>query len=111
MNADITRDVVSDLWPLVRSGDASGDSRSLVDEFLAGDAEFARQLREADTAAHAMPAFRLSPDAERRLLDDARQRARTKLFMLGGALGVLGIVILAALGGALYLTIKGLGLS
>src|SRR5262245_1322587 len=41
----ITRDVVNDLWPLYESGDASHDTRSLVDEFLATDPEFARILR------------------------------------------------------------------
>lgn len=41
----ITRDVVSDLWPVYESGEASGDTRTLVDEFLATDPEFARILR------------------------------------------------------------------
>ena len=41
----ITRDVVNDLWPLYESGDASRDTRALVDEFLAADPEFDRILR------------------------------------------------------------------
>lgn len=45
----ITRDVVTDLWPLYLSGEASADTRKLVDEFLAEDAEFARRLREDDS--------------------------------------------------------------
>jgi anti-sigma factor RsiW len=41
----VTRNVVHDLWPLYVSGDASPDSRVLVDEFLAQDPELARDLR------------------------------------------------------------------
>jgi hypothetical protein len=43
----ITRDVVSDLWPVYEAGEASADSRALVDEFLAGDPEFAETLRRS----------------------------------------------------------------
>ena len=32
----ITRDVITDLWPLYESGEASRDTRTIVDEFLAG---------------------------------------------------------------------------
>jgi len=44
---NVTREVVSDLWPLYLSGDASPDTRRLVDDFLAGEPEFARTLRDA----------------------------------------------------------------
>jgi hypothetical protein len=53
-----------------------------------------------------MPAVRLSPDAERRLLDDARERARVKLLVVGAAVGLAGLVVLAALGGVLLLMIR-----
>ena len=43
----VTRDVVSDLWPLYASGEASADTRALVDAFLAGDPAFAQSLRES----------------------------------------------------------------
>ena len=42
---NVTRDVVHDLWPLYVSDDVSADTRALVDEFLAQDPEFARDLR------------------------------------------------------------------
>jgi len=42
----ITRDVVIDLWPVYQSGEASPDTRALVDEFLKQDPELARRLRE-----------------------------------------------------------------
>jgi hypothetical protein len=42
----VTRNVVTDLWPIYESGEASPDTRALVDDFLANDQEFARRLRE-----------------------------------------------------------------
>jgi len=44
---NITRDVVADLWPIYEAGEASADTRALVDEFLAGDPAFAQTLRTA----------------------------------------------------------------
>ena len=43
----ITRDVVTDLWPLYLSGGASADTRTLVEAFLAEDPELARRLKES----------------------------------------------------------------
>ena len=37
----VTRDVVTDLLPLYLSGDASDDTRRLVDDFMTTDPEFA----------------------------------------------------------------------
>jgi hypothetical protein len=61
----ITRDVVSDLWPLYQSGEASPASRVLVEEFLRGDPQFERTLRE-DPSAELLAAapVRLEPDHE-----------------------------------------------
>ena len=65
----VTRDVVSDLWPIYSSGEASADTRTLIDEFLAGDPEFARVLR----SPIALPAEgRPTPDAEARALRRTR---------------------------------------
>jgi anti-sigma factor RsiW len=36
----LTRDVISDLWPLYVTGEASPDTRRLVEEFLASDPTF-----------------------------------------------------------------------
>jgi len=40
----VTRDVITDLLPVYESGEASGDTRKLVDDFLAADHEFARLI-------------------------------------------------------------------
>jgi hypothetical protein len=47
MEADmkVTRDVVSDLWPLYEAGEATADTRALVEAFLAEDPAFADRLR------------------------------------------------------------------
>ncbi len=43
----VTRDVVRDLLPLYLSGEASADTRTLVDRFLEQDPELAREALEA----------------------------------------------------------------
>lgn len=101
MQLEVTRDVVSDLWPLCRAEEASAASRALVDEFLAHDEGFATTLKESEMLPQAVPSLRLSPDAERRLLDDARASARTKLLVSGGAVAMGGMILLVALAGAL----------
>ena len=107
MKFEVTPDVVGDLWPLCRSGDASAGSRALVDAYLAQDSALAEELRRGDNLAGVMPGFRLSPDAERRLLDDVRQRARTKLLLVGGTIALCGLLAIAAFIGALYFINRG----
>jgi hypothetical protein len=101
MRLEVTRDVVSDLWALCTSGEASPDTRTLVDAFLAGDPPFAETLRRSDSLPGLVPRLSLTPDAERRLLDQARQHARNKLLLIGGAIAVAGFVALLSLAGAL----------
>ena len=74
---DITREVISDLWPLYVSGDVSPATRHLVDEFLAGDPEFAQGLRDAagdPLAGIAAPV--LPPDHELKTLDRVKRHLR-----------------------------------
>jgi len=106
MKLDVTRDVVGDLWSLCRAGEASADSRTLVDAFLAADGAFATTLQDSEKLPRVMPALRLSPDAERRLVDDARDRARLKLLVIGGSIALVGLLALTALGGALLIVAR-----
>lgn len=108
MKLEVTREVVTDLWPLYRSGEASSDSRSLVEGYLVSDPEFASELRESVAFAGGIPGVRLSPDAERRLLDQARDRARKDLLIKGAAIAFAAVVLLSALAGAMLLTFRGL---
>lgn len=102
MKLEVTRNVVGDLWPLCQSGDASAESRALVDAFLREDETFARILRESESRAEVLPRIRLSPDAERRLLDDARGRAQLKLAIVGGAIAMGGVLLLALMGAVAF---------
>ena len=108
MKLEVTREVVNDLWPLCQSGDASADSRALIDAYLAEDGVFAVELKENDMLPHAMPNIRLSPDAELRLLENAQKRARLRLLIRGGAIALIGFVILVALGGAMFAMFRGM---
>jgi len=47
---NITRDVIIDLWPVYTAGEASADTRALVEEFLHGDPELSQLLKESDEA-------------------------------------------------------------
>ena len=102
MKFEVTRDVVNDLWPLYRCGEASTDSRQLVDSFLETDSEFAKHLRASDPVASALPPCRLSPDAELRLLNEARDRARWRMFLTGGVFALVALTLLGALSLALF---------
>ncbi|MGE5360462.1 MAG: hypothetical protein ACM3NQ_15710 [Bacteroidales bacterium] len=72
----ITRDVIADLWPLYASGEATDDTKALVEGFLADNPEFAAEL-EATVALPPQHAA-IAPDAE------ARAFMRTKELMRGG---------------------------
>jgi len=108
MKLEVTRDVVNDLWPLYQSGEVSTDSRALIDAFLSSNDQFAASLQESDRLNRAMPTVRLSPDAERRLLHEASERARLKLLVIGGAIGLAGFLALAVLVGLLYFRSSGI---
>ncbi|MFN7971850.1 MAG: hypothetical protein U0166_05810 [Acidobacteriota bacterium] len=70
----VTKDVVIDLYPLYASGDASADSKALVEEFLRQDSELARQLGEPASLPAAIPS--LPPDHEAEALLRTRRRLR-----------------------------------
>ena len=44
-----------------------------------------------------MPPITLSPEAERRMLDDARSRANHRLLLIGGAIAFLSLAGIVAL--------------
>lgn len=83
MKMDVTSAVVSDLWPVYASGEASPDSRALVESFLAADPEFARTLRESSNLAlGATKAPVLSPDHELKTLALTKRRLMGHLWLL-----------------------------
>jgi len=70
----ITRPVILDLWAAYVSGEASPETRALVEDYLLGDPEFARQLRENPLGGIAPPS--LPPDVETNAFARARSRLR-----------------------------------
>jgi hypothetical protein len=72
----ITRDVISDLWPVYASGEATDDTKALVESFLADHPECAAEFESP--VALPVPDAAMAPDAE------ARALARTKQLMRGG---------------------------
>jgi hypothetical protein len=53
---NVTRDVIRDLLPVYYSGEASSDTKSLVDDFLAKDESFATLVRDGERAASQLDA-------------------------------------------------------
>ena len=72
---NVTRDVIVDLWPLYVSGEASQDTRGLVEAFLRDAPEFARELKQdakGPLRGHDVPS--LTPDHELRTLAQIKRR-------------------------------------
>ncbi len=79
---NVTRDVVKDLLAVCAAGEASADTRALVEEWLRADPELARQAARAETVALPdVPA--LAPTAEKQALDRTRRHLRWRTVLLG----------------------------
>lgn len=80
---DITRDVVTDLYPLYASGEASADTRRLVEEFLKRNPEFAESLNESNrNLLPVYPPPSLPPDHEMKSLARARRYLSGPVWLL-----------------------------
>jgi hypothetical protein len=102
MKAEITRDVISDLWPLHKAGEASADSKRIIEAYLTEDAAFRALLEESESIRRGLPNVALSADTELRLIALSRERIRATVWLVGAAIGAFVFVSLAFLGGALY---------
>jgi hypothetical protein len=78
----VTRDVIYDLLPSYFAGDASADSRALVQEFFASDPEFARMAQRFGALAAERPSSG-GIEADRAKLVLHRARARVRLRFAG----------------------------
>jgi len=88
----VSRDVIRDLWALCEAGEASEDSRRLVDAALAEDPELARLLRSSRSGL-AEPVPSLPADHEVQTLTRMKQRLgrRSPLRLL--ALALTGLAV------------------
>jgi anti-sigma factor RsiW len=86
----VTRDVVMDLLPLYVAGEASADTRALVDEFLDGDPELRREVGEGrlDALLSTGAAGSVPPDVELRALRRTRGLLRWQRLTYAWALTV-----------------------
>lgn len=74
----ITRDVIYDLLPGYFAGEVSTDTRALIDEFLATDAEFARMTTRFKRLFDERSAGTSELVVERKKLERARSRAERR---------------------------------
>ena len=83
----VTRDVVKDLLTVYTAGEASSDTRALVEDWLRSDAELARQVKQADrvTLPDVPP---LPPTLGKQALDRTRRHLRWRFFLFGLAIYV-----------------------
>ena len=90
---NVTRDVVSDLWPVYESGEASADTKALVEAFLAQDAAFAATLR----GSLRLPTMevRMSPGSETFALKRTRDLVHGRGWLRGVRLVALVLTIFA----------------
>ena len=82
---DITRDVVKDLVTVYLAGEASADTRALVEDWLRSDPNLASQVERArglELPAVAAP----TPTVEKRAFDRTRRRLRGRAVVLGAAI-------------------------
>jgi hypothetical protein len=78
----VTRDVVKDLLTMYIAGEASSDTRALVEEWLRSDPELARQAEQGDsvTLPEVPP---LPPTIEKQALDRTRRLLRWRMVLFG----------------------------
>ncbi|MEM7354722.1 MAG: hypothetical protein AAF657_28190 [Acidobacteriota bacterium] len=83
----IHRDVILDLWPVFRSGEASAATTSLIEKYLAEDPELAELLRQADQERGqdmSQASFaELTPDDEMQALNATRRVLRWQKILMG----------------------------
>jgi len=84
----ITRDVILDLWPVYEAGEASADTRALVEAFLAEDPEFGRLIREERRDLMSQnESIALPPDQEQAALRTTQTLLKRRMQFLAVGLG------------------------
>ena len=97
-----TRHVIKDLLPLYLAGEASADSRALVEEHLARDPELAELARQWRNQLPGPPPPPVSLDAQALAFQQARRQIANRVITLaavisGGVLAVAGVALVGAM--------------
>lgn len=81
---NVTREVIADLLPIYLAGEASPDTRALVESFLKDDPELAQAIRGRwiENMARAAPSS-LPPDLELRAFRRTRGRLALQRWLMG----------------------------
>jgi len=82
----ITRDVILDLLPLYFAGQVSADTRTLVDEFLKTDPDFARMSQRFDAVLKEQGGVPEAAGTERRAFERTRMLLRYRNQTIGVAI-------------------------
>jgi hypothetical protein len=82
---NVSRDVITDLLPLYLAGEASADTRALVEAFFQADPEFAR-LAVQPAPVFAQPPPAISGDSELQALRSTQALLRRRTLLLAFAL-------------------------
>lgn len=86
---NVTREVVTDLLPVYFSGDASGDTKVLVEDYFRQDPDFERIARHAATpleTLRAAPPIATGPEKEKRDLESILWGLRRRTWLFGVSL-------------------------
>lgn len=86
---NVTREVVTDLLPIYFSGEASGDTKVLVEDYFRQDPDFERIARSAATPLETLRApapIAASPEKEKRDLESVRWGLRRRQWLFAGSL-------------------------
>jgi hypothetical protein len=85
----VTRQVVTDLLPIYLSGEASGDTKVLVEDYFRQDPDFERIARNAATpleTLRAAPPIAASPERKKRDLESVFLGLRRRKWLFGVSL-------------------------
>ena len=86
---NVTREVVTDLLPIYFSGEASGDTKVLVEDYFRQDPDFERIARSAATPLETLRAaapIAASSEKEKRDLESVRWGLRRRQWLFAGSL-------------------------
>ncbi len=84
---NVTRDVIADLLPLYQAGEASADTRALVEAFLAHDPELARRANESERRLRSMDASLAVPrEVELQTIRRTRTMVKRRSILLSFAI-------------------------
>ena len=86
---NLTRAVITDIWPLYISGDVSPDTRRFVENFLSLHPDFALELKQDSESLPAPPP--LQPNHELKTLTRLKRRLAGPVWMLQLAMIFSGI--------------------